>query len=145
MEKDTFCIKCGKQARIIQNVYIDGATKTISYCVRCFVEMLKYESKNYVKVGVRAVASHMNFVEEAPVKDGVFEQSLEEIYSVMPTTIQLSIFRQESNSYKKIITDIKKRKLVLLNHRLRKAVKKENYHKASKIKKKMDDIKGTSE
>lgn len=141
--KNHDCVRCGEPAQIVQNVYIDGAVKKVSYCKKCFVEMLNFESERYVKVGVKTIVNHMNLVQETPVKDGSFEKSFEDIYSVLPSTIQLSMFKHDTSSYRNISTDIKKRRLVLLSHRLKKALRKENYKKALKIKRMMDEINET--
>ncbi|MFN4223789.1 MAG: hypothetical protein ACK4E1_03130 [Fervidobacterium nodosum] len=139
------CIRCGKPAKIIQSVYIDGTVKKVSYCESCFVEIMKYESEKYVKTGVRVLTNHIKLVQESPVKNFNFEKSIEDIYSVLPSTIQLNLFKQEPSSYKSIAVDIKNRKLALLNHRLKKALKRENYKQAEKIKKKMEEIRKTLE
>lgn len=141
--KSQCCFRCGELAEITQNVYIDGAIKRVSYCKKCFREMLKFESENYIKMGVKTIVNHMKLVEETPARDGVFQKSLEEIYSVLPSIVQLSMFKHDTISYKNISADIKKRKLVLLNHRLKKALKKENYKRALKIKRMMDEINKT--
>ncbi|MGB9614441.1 MAG: hypothetical protein ACP5KD_08245 [Fervidobacterium sp.] len=139
-ERNEKCVMCGKNAQISQTVYIDGAVKKVSYCKKCFAEMIKYESENYVKTGVRVLANHMKLVQETPAKDGNFEYSFDEIYSVSPSSMLVNIFRQNPDTYKAIATDIKKRRLALLNHRLKMALKMENYKQAKKIKQVIDEI-----
>lgn len=141
--KNHDCVRCGEPAQIVQNVYIDGAVKKVSYCKRCFREILNFEIERYEKVGVKTFVNHMSLIQETPVKNGTFEKSFEDIYSVLPSVIQLSMFKHDTSSYKNISMDIKKRRLVLLSHRLKKALRKENYKKALKIKCMIDEINET--
>lgn len=134
------CIRCGEKAQIIQNVYVDGTTKRISYCKSCLLEMLKFESEKYTRIGIQTIVSHKNLMEESPARNRKFEFSLEFLYSEQPSTIQLTMFPKDANAYGKIITDIQKRRLTFLSHKLSKALKKEDYEKAKKLKKVIDDI-----
>ncbi|MFN6991231.1 MAG: hypothetical protein ACK4MM_00775 [Fervidobacterium sp.] len=146
MKKETVnhnCSRCGKQAEIVQDVYIDGAYKKISYCKTCLGEIINFESEKYLKVGVQLLANHANLVQENSAKGGNFQNSFDEIYSTAPSTILLTLFSPANSSAQDINVDIKKRKLTLLNHRLGNAIKVENYKKAGKIKRIMDEINKT--
>lgn len=148
MKKENYnqkCSRCGESAQIVQNVYIDGAYKRISYCKTCFLEMIKFKSEKYLKVGVQLLVNHGNLIQENSAKGGKFENSLDEIYSAMPSTILLNLFSLENSNIQGLNIDIKKRKLALLSHRLKNAIKTENYKKAGKIKKVMDEINKTLE
>ncbi|MFN3692171.1 MAG: hypothetical protein ACK4R7_04695 [Fervidobacterium sp.] len=146
MKKETVnhnCLRCGKPAEIVQDVYIDGAYKKISYCKTCLGEIVEFESEKYLKVGAQLLANHANLVQENSAKGGKFQNVFDEIYSTAPSAVLLTLFSPANSSVQGINIDIKKRKLALLNHRLRKAIKIENYKKAGKIKRIMDEINKT--
>ncbi|AMW32576.1 hypothetical protein SAMN04488510_12422 [Fervidobacterium changbaicum] len=134
------CIRCGNKSEISQNVYVDGTVKRISYCKSCLKEVLKYEIERYTRAGLQTIMSHKNLMEESPARNKKFDFSLEFLYSEQPSTIQLTMFPKDSNVYGKVITDIQKRRLTLLNHKLKEALKKEDYRQAKKLKKMIEDI-----
>jgi len=134
------CIRCGNKAEIHQNVYVDGTIKKISYCKTCVKELLKYEVERYTRAGLQTILSHKNLMEESPAKNRKFVFSLEFLYSEQPSTIQLTMFPKDSNIYGKVVTDIQKRRLTLLNHKLKKALRREDYKEAKKLKKIIDEI-----
>jgi protein-arginine kinase activator protein McsA len=134
------CIRCGNKAEIHQNVYVDGTIKKISYCKACIKELLKYEVERYTRAGLQTILSHKNLMEESPAKNRKFVFSLEFLYSEQPSTIQLTMFPKDSNIYGKVVTDIQKRRLTLLNHKLKKALRREDYKEAKKLKKIIDEI-----
>lgn len=134
------CIRCGNNAEIHQNVYVDGTIKKISYCKTCVKELLKYEVERYTRAGLQTILSHKNLMEESPAKNRKFVFSLEFLYSEQPSTIQLTMFPKDSNIYGKVVTDIQKRRLTLLNHKLKKALRREDYKEAKKLKKIIDEI-----
>ncbi|AFG34991.1 hypothetical protein QQE94_04130 [Fervidobacterium pennivorans subsp. shakshaketiis] len=134
------CIRCGNKAEINQNVYVDGTIKKISYCKSCLKELLKYEVERYTRAGLQTILSHKNLMEESPAKNRKFIFSLEFLYSEQPSTIQLTMFPKDSNIYGKVVSDIQKRRLTLLNHKLKKALRREDYKEAKKLKKIIDEI-----
>jgi hypothetical protein len=79
-------------------------------------------------------------MEESPAKNRKFIFSLEFLYSEQPSTIQLTMFPKDSNIYGKVVSDIQKRRLTLLNHKLKKALRREDYKEAKKLKKIIDEI-----
>jgi len=50
------------------------------------------------------------------------------------------MFPKDSNIYGKVVSDIQKRRLTLLNHKLKKALRREDYKEAKKLKKIIDEI-----
>ncbi|WP_448374591.1 hypothetical protein [Fervidobacterium sp.] len=134
------CIRCSQDAHIVQNVYVDGTNKKIAYCKSCLSEMLKFESERYTRVGIQTILSHKSLMEESPARNRKFEFSLEFLYSEQPSAVQLTMFPRDANAYGKIITDIQKRRLTFLSHKLSKALKKEDYEKAKRLKKLIDEI-----
>ncbi|MGQ9856013.1 MAG: UvrB/UvrC motif-containing protein [Fervidobacterium sp.] len=139
-EREDKCIRCGNKSQISQKVYVDGTYKTISYCKKCVGEIFLFESEKFTRAGVQTIVSHKKLMEESPAKNKKFEFSLEFLYSEQPSTIQLTMFPKDANVYGKIVSDIEERRLTLLEHKLRKAIRKEDYEKAKRLKKMIDEI-----
>lgn len=139
------CAKCGKRAKIVRKFNMDGLTKEVSYCKRCFLDILKYESVAYLRSGLRTITTHMELVEEGKVDRRNFRKSVEEVYSEQPAIVQLTLFGGDGDAYEKTVAEIKERKIFILSHRLKKAVRLEKYRRASRIKKQIDDLRSSTE
>ncbi|MGC9795984.1 UvrB/UvrC motif-containing protein [Fervidobacterium riparium] len=139
-ERNIKCTRCGSRAQISQKVYVDGTYKIISYCKKCVGEIFSFETEKFTRAGIQTIVSHKKLMEESPAKNKKFEFSLEFLYSEQPSTIQLTMFPRDANLYGKIVSDIEGRRLTLLEHKLSKAIRKEDYEKAKKLKKMIDEI-----
>ncbi|ABR30041.1 hypothetical protein SU69_00880 [Thermosipho melanesiensis] len=134
------CSRCGKNADIFLVVDVDIAKKEIVLCKRCLKETLKFDTVRFTKAGVELLSAHMEFAEEITLNSTRFIANNLEILTLMPLAVQSALFEHDSFTKKRMINDIQKRQVYFLKQKLIKALEKEQYDIAKKIKEQIDNL-----
>ena len=135
------CQVCGKDADHVYEIDVDGTRKTIAYCKRCEARVLRGGSR-VSHAGLQILLAHSSIVQESVISHKLsVEGDRAEVFVRMPVAVLRVMFQRDHSTDARIIREVYERRMYLLQKRLEKAVKDENYEEASKIKKQIQEIK----
>ncbi len=134
------CSRCGKEIKSFYKVDFDGMTRVISLCKECIKEVLTKENLELRKEGVELLVAHNKYVQDSFLGSSFSPvQGPAEIFVKTPILVVESLFGNFGEREK--MNEMVKRELFILEKKLKDAVMKEDYRKASEIKKKIKEIK----
>ncbi len=136
------CKVCGKTAEKVYKVNLDGSIIEIAYCKRCLRDLLLNKTEALKTQAVETLANHIEYIEDCAGNLSVYKQDNIKMFSEQPSVMHITLFDIDKENITKIYDDIKRRKLLLLNSKLRKAVKREDYKKAKELKSIIDELNG---
>ncbi|MFN3282814.1 MAG: hypothetical protein ACK40Q_01080 [Pseudothermotoga sp.] len=134
------CDSCGGSDAKLYKFISDGVVKEVIYCDRCLINQL-VEAPNLSKEGLKYLAGHVELVQDTDLGeislDGFSSNDL--VFSVAPVAV-LKILFGKSEISQEDLQEAAKRRIYILQYRLEKALKKEDYKTANKIKKQINEI-----
>ncbi len=144
MEGDNLksCKVCGKTAEKVYKVNLDGAIIEIAYCKRCLRDLLLNKTEPLKTQAVETLVNHIEYIQDCAGNLGVFKNDNIKMFAEQPSVMHITLFDIDKENIIKIYDDIKRRKLFLLNSKLRKAVKREDYKRAKQLKSLIDELNG---
>ncbi|HOJ88148.1 MAG TPA: hypothetical protein PLP64_02720 [Pseudothermotoga sp.] len=134
------CDVCGSSDAKVYKFISDGMIKEVAFCDRCLKNQLK-EAVGLSKEGLKYLAGHVELVQDTDLGeislDGFSTHEL--VFSVAPVAV-LKILFGKSEISQEDLHEAAKRRIYILQYRLEKAIKHEDYRTANKIKKQINEI-----
>ncbi len=144
MEGDNLktCKICGKLAERAYKVNLDGSIIEIAYCKKCLRDVLLNRSEPVKTKAVETLINHIEYIQDCSGNLNTYKKDHIKIFAEQPSVMHLTLFHMDKEDIKKLYDDVKRRKLLVLNSKLKKAVKREDYKKAKELKKMIDELNG---
>ncbi len=135
------CQICGKEIDSFYVVDSDGVEKIVAYCDECKKRVLN-EALPVDERGLTLMVAHANLVQDSAISSKVSPSGGRyEIFVRMPVVVLSVLFREDEGSEDRRRKELYLREVTLLQKRLEKAVENENYREASRLKRKIQQIK----
>ena len=135
------CQICGKEIDSYYKVDCDGVEKIVAYCDDCKRKVLR-EALHVNDKGLALMAAHANLVQDSVISDRVSSSGGKyDIFVRMPVVVLSVLFESDDRLEERKIKELYLREVTLLQKKLEKAVESENYREASRIKRKIIQIK----
>ncbi len=134
------CDFCGDSDAKIYKFIADGMVKEVAFCRRCLRKQLN-EAPSLSKEGLNYLAGHIELVQDTDLGEISVDSlsSGELVFSVAPVAV-LKILFGKSEISQEDLHEAAKRRIYILQYRLEKALKQEDYKTANKIKKQINEI-----
>lgn len=134
------CDFCGSSDAKTYRFIADGMVKEIAFCERCMRNQLS-EALSLSKEGLKYLAGHIELVQDTDLGEISLDisSSHELVFSVAPVAIMKILFGKSEISQEDL-QEAARRRIYILQYRLEKALKQEDYRTANKIKKQINEI-----
>lgn len=134
------CDFCKNSDAKVYKFIADGMVKEIAFCEQCLKNHLN-EALGLSKEGLKYLAGHIELVQDTDLGDISLDgfSSYDLVFSVTPVAIMKILFGKSEISQEDL-HEAAKRRIYILQYRLEKALKKEDYRTANKIKKQINEI-----
>ncbi len=135
------CQVCGNEADHVYEVWSDGVKKTVAFCNRCEAVVLRDGGK-LSHAGLQILLAHSSIVQESVISHKLtIGGDRSEVFVRMPVAVLRVLFERDQSTDAMAIKEVYERRMFLLQKKLEKAVKNEDYKQASRIKKQIQKIK----
>ncbi|MGJ8453760.1 hypothetical protein ACSFC1_00425 [Pseudothermotoga sp. U03pept] len=134
------CDSCGGADARVFKFISDGMMKEVTLCRRCLQDQLS-KASGLSKEGLKYLVGHIEMVQDTDLGEINPDSlsSVDLVFSVAPVAILRILFGKNEISQDDL-HEIARRRIYILQSRLEKALKQEDYRTANKIKKQINDI-----